>query len=209
MADRAPAAERCCTPLTTFAIGSSSCVLDVARSGYLRVHVAGLGPGSVMTWWEQQLQTFSLPKSGEHQFYMSLLISMRCSGSNKLGRQREKGEAECPVWSICVHVSVHVYECTHVCMQTYTLMLIYSSPSTGGFTSAHLGPHCPTFLPGTGGKGCEVSPCCFLRPPLEMCLPPKSSEIAIVPCGDAGSNLGLILGILHFMSCGCVCELCM
>lgn len=50
------------TLLATIAIGV---VLDVAHSDYLIVPVAGLEPGSVMTWLEQQLQTSSLPRLGE------------------------------------------------------------------------------------------------------------------------------------------------
>lgn len=91
-------------------------VLDVAHSGYLTVHMVGLGPSLVMTCLEQQLQIPSLHKLGELQFYMSLSISRRCMDSNKLVRQREEEGAECPMWDVCVHVSVHACLCT----QTHT-----------------------------------------------------------------------------------------
>lgn len=85
----------------------------MAHSGYLTVHVVGLGPSLVMTWLEQQLQISSLPKSGELQFNESFIISRRCRDGNKLVRQREEEGAECPVWDVCVHMSVHAYVCTH------------------------------------------------------------------------------------------------
>lgn len=88
-------------------------VLDVAYSGYLIVHVVGLGPSLAMTCLEQQLRIPSLPKLGELPFKMSLSISRRCRDSNKLVRQREEEGAECPVWDVHVHVSVHACLCTH------------------------------------------------------------------------------------------------
>lgn len=163
MAGQTPAAEQCCILLAAIPIRA---VLDVAHSGYLTVHVAGLGPSLVMTWLEQQLQISSLPKSGELQFNGSLLISRRCRDSNKLVRQREEEGAECPVWDVCEHVSVHAYVCTHTHRDTQRLTLTDTPLPIVRFTSAPLGPHSHPFLPVRAGKGCEASLCCVSPTPL-------------------------------------------
>lgn len=177
------------------------------------VPMAGLGPGSVMTWLEQQLQTSSLPKLGELQFYTSLLISMRCGGSNKLGRQREEGGRMLRVGCMCARVRacVYMHTCIYAHTHTHMLTVTYIPLSIGSFTSAHSGPYSPPFLPGRAGKSCEVSLCCVSPPPLGLCLPPKSSEIAGSACRDAGSNLGLIFGftcnMASFTSCPVVMSM--
>ena len=182
--------------------------------------MAGLAPGSVMIWLEQQLQTSFFPKPGELRFYTSPLISMRCSGSNKLGSQREKGgqNALCGIYvCTCLCMCIYMHTCIYAHIHTHMLTLTYIPLSIGGFTSAYLGHHSPPFLPGRAGQVCEVSLCCVLPPPSVLCLPPKSSEIAGSACRDAGSNLGLILGstcdMASFTSCpvvvsmSCVCEI--